>query len=321
MAEPVKILEVVDETSEAKSLVLELPAGWSYRPGQFLTLRLDGIARCYSLSSSPFTGERPKITVKRMPEGVGSNWVCDNLTAGSVVEMLPPNGLFTPESLDRDLLLFAGGSGITPVMSILKSALCQGNGRIVLVYANRDESSIIFREELARLCAEHADRLAVHHWLDAEKGWPTAEGIRALTEPVQHYERFVCGPDQFLDVVKSAMGDDVHVEQFMSLVDNPFELAAATTDKVAKLEVAIDNQVYHFDWPVQTKLLDLLMSKGINAPFSCRQANCGTCACRVVKGEVKMLANEILEEEDFAENYVLACQALPLTDEVSVTYE
>jgi 3-ketosteroid 9alpha-monooxygenase subunit B len=311
MSEQVRVIEVISETADAKSFVLDLP--WSYKPGQFVTVRAGDVARSYSLASSPHTGESPKITVKRA--GFGSNWLCDNVSAGMDLELLPPGGVFTPSSLDEDLLLFAGGSGITPVMSIIKSALHQGTGKIRLIYANRDRESIIFESELATL---ECERLRVVHWLDSEKGWPTVETVRELVAPFAGYETFVCGPDPFMDVIEEAMGT-VHSERFTSLADNPFE-AAPVSEKCARVEVAIDGQVYTFDWPVQTKLLDLLLSKGILAPYSCRLGTCAACACRILKGEVKLLNNEILEEEDFAENYILACQAVPLTDEVSVTY-
>jgi 3-ketosteroid 9alpha-monooxygenase subunit B len=311
MAERVRVVEVIEETADAKSFVLDLP--WSYQPGQFVTVRAGDLARSYSLSSSPHTGEAPKITVKRA--GAGSNWLCDEIVAGMELDVLPPGGVFTPSSLDRDLLLFAGGSGITPVMSIVKSALRHGTGKILLVYANRDRDSIIFAAELASL---ECERFRVVHWLDSERGWPTVEAVRMMTEPYAGYEKFVCGPDPFMDVIEDALGT-VHSERFTSLADNPFR-EAPVSEKCARVEVAIDGQVYTFDWPVQTKLLDLLLSKGILAPYSCRQGTCAACACRIVKGEVKLLNNEILEEEDFAENYILACQAVPLTDEVSVTY-
>ncbi len=319
MGEMVRVVGVVEETPQAKSFLLDLPEKWSYRAGQFLTVRVGEVARCYSLSSSPFTGEQAKITVKRVEGGHGSNWLCDNVAAGSQLELLAPGGVFTPASLDADLLLFAGGSGITPVISIVKSALRQGNGQIVLVYANRDAGAIIFAAELADLAAAHPQRFRVIHWLDCDHGAPTVEALRELVMPLAGYEVMVCGPDPFMEAVSEAVDGPVHVERFESLTDNPF-VEEPAAERVAKLRVAIDGQNYEFDWPVRTKLLDLLLSKGINAPFSCRQANCGACACRVLTGEVKLLNNDILEEEDFADNYILACQALPLTDEVSVTY-
>jgi 3-ketosteroid 9alpha-monooxygenase subunit B len=254
-----------------------------------------------------------------MAGGQGSNWLCDNVSAGSELELRAPGGVFTPASLDNDLLLFAGGSGITPVMSILKSALHQGSGQVVLVYANRDETSIIFANELANLATAHPGRFRLIHWLDCDHGPPTVAALRDLIEPFSAYEKFVCGPDPYMDAVQEAVDGSVHIERFESLSDNPFA-ELPVSERTARVQVAIDGQNYQFDWPVRTKLLDLLLSKGINAPFSCRQGTCAACACRILSGEVKLLNNEILEEEDFDDNYILACQALPLTDEVSVTY-
>jgi 3-ketosteroid 9alpha-monooxygenase subunit B len=317
MAEQARVLRVIDETAEAKSFVLELPGEWSYRPGQFLTFRCGEVARSYSLSSSPHTGEEPKITVKRMGDGFGSNWMCA-LQAGAVLDVLPPGGVFTPASLDRDLLLLAAGSGITPCMSILKSALRQGTGRIALGYANRDEESVIFGEELRSLAAQH-DRLSVTHWLDTRDGFPTFERLRDFTGEHPGYEVFACGPDAFMDLaVRAAPG--AQVERFTSLAENLFA-PREESERMARVTVELYNQTYVLDWPVRTKLLDLLLENNINAPFSCRQATCATCACRLRSGEVKMIKNEILEEEDFAENYILACQSLPLTDEVHVSFD
>jgi 3-ketosteroid 9alpha-monooxygenase subunit B len=233
--------------------------------------------------------------------------------------LLAPGGVFTPASFDIDLLLLAGGSGITPIMSILKSALHQGSGKVVLVYANRDEPSIIFAGELSTLAAAHPSRFRLIHWLDGDHGPPTVAALREVIEPFSGYEKFVCGPDPYMDAVLEAVDGPVNVERFESLSDNPFA-DQPVSERTARVQVAIDGQNYIFDWPVRTKLLDLLLSKGINAPFSCRQGTCAACACRILRGEVKLLNNEILEEEDFADNYILACQALPLTDEVEVTY-
>ncbi len=161
----VPVAEVVRETDDACSLVLDVPpelgAMFGYRPGQFITVRVPSeqagsVARCYSLSSSPHGGDRPAITVKRTDGGYASNWIHDNIAAGSVLDVLPPAGTFVPSVLNADFLLFAAGSGITPVMSILKSALAAGRGRVVLVYANRDERSVIFGAALRELVADSA---------------------------------------------------------------------------------------------------------------------------------------------------------------------
>jgi 3-ketosteroid 9alpha-monooxygenase subunit B len=164
-----RVREVVQETGDAHSIVFDTPEGFTYKPGQFLTLRLphdEGpVARCYSVSSAPGVDDHLKVTVKRVEGGRGSNWVCDNVVVGSEIDALAPSGTFTPRSYDVDLLLLAGGSGITPVMSIIKATLAHGSGRMFLVYANRDEQSVIFHKELRELVAEHPERLIVLHWL------------------------------------------------------------------------------------------------------------------------------------------------------------
>jgi 3-ketosteroid 9alpha-monooxygenase subunit B len=332
------VSQVITETRDARSVVLRIPPelarAFHYAPGQFLTLRVPSertgsVARCYSLSSAPHEGTL-KVTVKRTSDGYGSNWICDHLREGAQLDVLPPAGVFTPKSLDDDFLFFAGGAGITPVMSILKSVLDKGTGRIVLLYANRDEESVIFADELAALAHEHDDRMLVIHWLETVQGMPSPRHLRALATPYAKREAFICGPGPFMDATRTALKDlgfprqRIHVERFVSLSGNPFEIGAVAVEDLAApagLSVELDAETHTFEWRRQTKLLDLLLEQGLNAPYSCRAGQCGACACRIVSGEVKMLNNEILDSEDIADGIVLACQSLPLTDDVSVTYE
>ncbi|GGS26270.1 FAD-binding oxidoreductase [Actinokineospora fastidiosa] len=225
------VAEVVTETAQASSIVFD--AELDYLPGQYLTLRVPSeltgsVARCYSLSSSPLLGERPQVTVKRAPDGYASNLLCDTACAGAVIEALPPMGVFTPKSLDADLLLFAGGSGITPILSIVKSALHAGTGRITLVYANRDAESVIFADALAALAAGNA-RLSVTHWLESERGLPSVEQLADLAAPHADADAFTCGPAPFMAAVTDALKEldfprsRRHVERFASLAANPFD--------------------------------------------------------------------------------------------------
>jgi 3-ketosteroid 9alpha-monooxygenase subunit B len=331
-----RVAEVITETAGACSLVLDVPpelsGAFAYRPGQFLTIRVPSdaggsVARCYSLSSSPHVGDPPTITVKRTDGGYASNWIADNLAAGSVLDTLPPAGTFCPESLDADFLLFAAGSGITPVLSILKSALAQGRGRVVLSYANRDERSVIFDAELRRLAAAAGDRLAVAHWLDSVQGPPTAAGLAALARPYAGYEAFLCGPDPYLAVVRAALSQlgvparRVHTERFLSLAENPFEATMEPAGGLAAtLEVTLDGEKRVLPWPPGSRMLDVLIEHGLDAPYSCRQGICGACACQLTGGEVDMAHNEVLEPADIEDGYILACQAIPLTESVSITY-
>jgi len=326
----VRVAEVVQETGDACSLVLD--ARFDYRPGQFVTVRIPSercgsVARCYSLCSSPLTGERPAITVKRTDGGYGSNWIFDHVAAGTVLDVLPPAGTFCPSSLHGDFLLFAAGSGITPVMSILKSALAfGGGGRVVLVYENRDEGSVIFGSLLRRLASDSGGRLVVVHWLDSLLGVPSAAGLVALARPYASFEAFVCGPDPYLAVAREALGrlgvpgSRVHAERFVSLAENPFEDVAIAGGMAATLSVTLDGVVTSLPWPAGTRMLDVLIEAGLDAPFSCRQGICGACACQLTGGSVEMAHNEVLEAADLADGYILACQAVSLTPVVCITY-
>lgn len=340
-----RVAEVIEETADAHSIVFdptpEQRAALTYQPGQFLTLRVPSdrcgsVARCYSLSSSPHTGDALQVTVKRTDDGYASHWICDNVRPGSEIEVLVPSGVFSPASLDTDLLLVAAGSGITPVLSIVKSALTQGSGQVVLVYANRDEKSVIFADELRGLAERYPGRITLVHWLESVQGLPSTEQLRTLLRPFTGHEAFVCGPRPFMTATTSALKSldvprsRIHTEKFVSLGGNPFENVAVVEtpdavsdgeDRPTALRVELDGERHEFAWPRWRKLLDLLLDQGLDAPFSCREGQCSACACRITSGEVKMLHNEVLEAEDIDEGIVLACQSVPVTDDVSVSYE
>ncbi len=354
-----KVVGIVDETADARSISFEVPAEapekFVYKPGQFLTVAVPsdqtGIAaRCYSLSSSPHDGGPLTVTVKRTVDGYASNWICDNLSVGDTMRALPPSGIFTPSSIDADLLLFAGGSGVTPIMSITRTALDDGKGKIVVFYANRDESSVIFAEEFTRLAAENPERLQVVHWLESVQGLPSPEQIKAFIEPYLAYDAFVCGPGPYMKMVTTVLRelefprDRRHQEKFVSLGGNPFgdieelqqaekEIADAESDDEGaaeepagpagpvKVEVELDGESFTFDdWDPRVKLLDFLESKGVKAPYSCREGECSACAIRVLEGEVRLVHNDVLDDEDLADGIRLGCQSLPVTDTLKVTY-
>ncbi|GAA2594968.1 MULTISPECIES: ferredoxin--NADP reductase [Streptomyces] len=337
----VRVVKVIRETADAHSLVLEPAeedrAAFAYRPGQFLTLRVPserdgGAARCYSLCSSPVRDELLKVTVKRTAGGYASHWICDHVTEGDTLQVLRPAGTFTPDSLDGDFLLLAAGSGITPVMSILTSALHAGTGGVTLVYANRDEQSVIFREELTALAREYGDRLTVLHWLESLQGRPTASGLRALAAPYADRPAFVCGPGPFMDLATGALADlgvpagRITVERFTSLTGDPFaepdnDPQADTEGPVSTAEVELDGESHTVDWPRGKPLLDVLLAAGLDAPYSCREGACSACACVLVEGEVVMERNEVLDARDLADGLVLACQARPVSDRLKVTYD
>ncbi|MEQ6899565.1 ferredoxin--NADP reductase [Nocardioides sp. YIM 152588] len=349
------VVDVVDETADARSISLAVPPGaeekFAYRPGQFLTVAvpsdLTGVAaRCYSLSSSPHDGGPLTVTVKRTAEGYASNWLCDHVEVGGSLRVLPPSGIFSPADLDRELLLFAGGSGVTPIMSIVRTALAHGAGRITVLYANRDEASVIFADELSRLAREHPDRLQVVHWLESVQGLPTAEQMRAVAAQHPAADAFVCGPAPFMKMVTGVLKElefpreRRHQEKFVSLGGNPFgdvaelrqaeeEIEAAESEEGAepmlagpvKLEVELDGETHTFDdWDPKQTMLDFLEAKGVKAPFSCREGECSACAIRLLQGDMRMAHNDVLDEEDLEDGIRLGCQSHPLTDTVKVSY-
>jgi 3-ketosteroid 9alpha-monooxygenase subunit B len=355
-----EVVDVVQETGEACSIVMRPPRPVRYTSGQFLTVavpsaRTGTVARCYSLSSAPHETDLLKVTVKRTADGYASNWLCDHLRPGDVVTVLPPSGIFTPKDLDHDFLLFAGGSGITPVISIAKSALARGAGQVVLVYANRDPDAVIFADELRTLADQHPDRFVLIHWLEVLQGLPTQEHMRAIAAHHTSYDAFVCGPGPFMKGVVSALKElgfpreRRHQEKFVSLGGNPFgEAADDITDEIAAAEGLsgpdadtdageasaevkrdspasvsgdLDGEEFSFEgWQPDEPLLDFLLGQGVQAPYSCREGHCSACACVVLEGEVAMRTNDVLDEEDLADGIRLACQSLPVSDTLRISY-
>jgi len=353
------VSEVIEETADAKSIAFEVPEElretFAYTPGQFLTVAVpserDGLAsRCYSLSSTPHSG-RHQITVKRTVDGYASNWLNDNLKAGDTLRLLPPSGIFTPKQLDDDFLLFAGGSGITPVLSIAETALERGTGKVVLFYANRDESSVIFADHVRELAETHADRFVVVHWLESVQGLPTTGHLRAFSELFADRTAFVCGPAPFMKAVVDVLKEldfpraRRHQEKFVTLGGNPFgdvEEVLAAQSQLAEVddadetddeptapafagpvsvEVELDGEQYAFDdWQGDKPLLEFLEDKGVPAPFSCREGECSACACVVLEGEVEMRHNDVLDADDLADGIRLVCQSMPASEKLRISY-
>ena len=333
-----RVRAVVDETHDAKSVVFDVPAAlatlFAYRPGQFLTLRLpvDGrhVPRCYSMSSAPALDDALRVTIKRVAQGRGSNWVCDHVKPGDTLEVLPPAGVFTPRSLHGDLLLLAGGSGITPVFSILRSALASGAGRITLLYANRDERSVIFRDELKALAAAHPTRLQVIHWLDSVQGVPSVAQLADLAKPWRDAEAFICGPGPFMDAAVAALQavemrpEAIHVERFASLPDEE-DIAALSKPALqgvdeSRLEITLDGAAHTILCGGGETVLEAALRTGLNVPYSCQAGLCASCMCQVLEGEVHLRHNEVLDKKDLAKAWTLACQAIPISAQLRIRF-
>ena len=236
-----------------------------------------------------------------------------------------------PKTLDTDFLLLAAGSGITPMMSICKSALAEGSGRVVLIYANRDENSVIFGAALRELAAKYPDRLTVVHWLESVQGLPSAAALSALVGAVRRPRRVhlragaVHGGRRRGDEERGRAADRIHIEVFKSLESDPFAAVVIEEDDSdegpATAIVTLDGETHEIRWPRNAKLLDVLLDKGLDAPFSCREGHCGACAVLKKSGDVEMEVNDVLEQQDLDEGLILGCQARPRSDSVEVTYD
>ena len=332
-----RVTRVIEETADSRSLEFELPeaqiAHFRYRPGQVLTLRVpcgDGwLPRCYSLSSTPLLDEPLRVTIKRVRDGRASNWLCDAVQAGDSLQVLAPAGVFVPPQLDTDLLLFGAGSGVTPMLSILRSALLAGSGRILLVYANRDEASVIFREQLKLLASAHPQRLQVIHWLDSVQGIPSASQLAELARPFAHAEAFICGPGPFMDATVSALqalgmpAAKVHVERFVSLPEEgavAVPVAVDTAHPTSLLSVRLDGEEFEVPCAEGETLLDAMRRAGLRPPSSCLVGACATCMCTVESGAVEMLRNDALEPHEIDQGWTLACQSLARSEHLRVLF-
>ncbi|MBT2269844.1 ferredoxin--NADP reductase [Rhodococcus erythropolis] len=336
-----RVCNVIRETADAISLVFDVPGAaenFRYEPGQFLTLKIPStetgsVSRCYSLSSSPHADSLPAVTIKRTADGFASNWLCDNATAEMMIESLAPSGAFVPKTWDADFVLLAAGSGITPMMSIIKSALAEHANTITLVYANRTTESVIFADQLADLGRRYPDRLTVHHWLESQSGLPTPQGLKPWLHGLSDNVAYLCGPAPFMQIGEESLlaagmpGERVHREVFRSLATNPFEvtrkspLMPAAAGSAASAAVELEGENHTVAWPRETVLLDALLDRGIDAPYVCREGSCGGCAYTLLRGEVRMLLNDTLDDHELARGVRLACQSLPVSDDVDVVFE
>lgn len=331
----VKVKEVVRETADAVSIQFEPTEKVNYQAGQFFTVAVtvDGKEerRAYSLCSSPFVDEFPAVAVKRVEGGKVSNFLNDKVKAGDDLLLMDPIGNFTTEFSavnERHIVLFGGGSGITPLMSIAKSALDQEpNSKVTLVYANRNEESIIFKSAIE---AMNSDRFHVVHVLEeapagfaGHTGRISAEIIGEVlaSVDVNKGEYFMCGPGPMMDAVMDALtklnlpSDKIHKESFVS------EAAEApVSDEVVAREVTVIYDDEEFKYTVEPKetILEKGLDQDIDLPFSCQSGLCTACRGKCISGKVKMMEDEGLSEAEIAEGYVLPCVSHPLTDDVVI---
>jgi 3-ketosteroid 9alpha-monooxygenase subunit B len=335
------VAEVIRETADASSFVFDIPETlrdvFEYKPGQFLTFEIPwqdfSIKRCYSLSSSPGWDEKPKVTIKRVDDGRMSNWMNENLTAGDRIRIMPPAGQFVlHEHGARPLFLFGGGSGITPILSLLKQALGKTTRPVKMVYANRDADSIIFKEELDRIAEQHSARLQLVHHLDNQSGFLSSADIKSAIADHLDADIYICGPTPFMDTIEEALkqsalkGGEVHVERFVSAVDPdreeaPAEDAPPATGVPTQIVVHLDGNRREVDYVEGETLLKASIRAGLDVPYSCQDGYCSCCMARIKRGKVSMKSREALTNSEIEEGWILTCQAKPTSSECEIEYE
>ncbi len=352
------LLDVIDVRPETRDAVVVTlkpreadRAAFDFIQGQYLTFRreFDGVElrRSYSICAGKDDGAL-KIAIKRVDGGAFSNWANERLKAGDVLEAMPPMGNFHA-ALDPDAarhyLAFAGGSGVTPVLSIIKTALArEPKSRVTLVYANRQIASIMFREEIEDLKNQNLGRLAVLHVLETEAqdielftGRIDADKCKTLfeiwIELASVDMAFICGPEPMMLAVAAALrnhgmpDDKIKFELFASgqtRLARPVEKRTASPASAASCEatVTLDGATRSFKMAKEGKsLLDAALLNAIDAPYACKAGVCSTCRAKVLEGEVEMLTNHALEDYEVRQGYVLTCQGYPLTDKVVVSYD
>lgn len=345
---PLTVRALRPEGDDALAVTLEVPPAladrFRFEPGQYLTLRAtvggQELRRSYSICAAP--GEGLRVGVRRVPGGAFSTWLHGGLKSGDAIEAMEPQGRFGAalDKAPRHVLAVAGGSGITPILSILKAALARTDGtRCTLVYGNRTAASTMFKEELEDLKNRHLTRLALHPVFSREVvDSPLAGGridsdklaaVLRLAGPVD--EAFVCGPHAMNDEVEAALlalglpRERVHVERFGippaaddPQVHSPREGDAAT----ARITIVRDGLTRELPFePEDGSLLGAAARAGLDVPYSCRSGVCATCRAKVLEGRVRMDRNFALEPADLEAGFVLTCQAHPLTDRVTVSFD
>ncbi|MBL7938023.1 MAG: phenylacetate-CoA oxygenase/reductase subunit PaaK [Flavobacteriales bacterium] len=351
-----EVANVQQETADCIVVGFRIPeaeqADFRFEHGQYVTLKLhvngEELRRSYSICSSPLDRGELRIAVKKVTGGRASTELVEKLKPGMRIEVMTPMGNFTTAidpTRERHFVAFAAGSGITPILSILKTVLrSEPKSRFTLFYGNTDQDRIIFRKRLEELKAQHGGRLAVHHILTLGKdedmlfnGRITKEKAvellkRFVTDPL-HKEFFICGPEQMMVNVSEALeaeGVDkkrIHIELFSTPVASDGRKAPAPPSEgafsgSATVKVIMDGR----ETVLQVKangdaVLDVALDAGMDVPFACKGAVCCTCKARVVEGKVEMAMNYALTDEEVADGYVLTCQTHPRSANVTIDYD
>jgi ring-1,2-phenylacetyl-CoA epoxidase subunit PaaE len=348
-----EVAEVIPETEEAVSIRFHVPYelvdAFRFKAGQHLTLMSvigdEEVRRNYSLCTAPADNDL-MVTVKRIAGGLFSNWVAEELKPGQRVAVMPPHGSFTvgfAEGQSKRYVAFAGGSGITPIISLIKTALStEPDSRFTLFYGNRDSSSVIFLEALAALKDRYLGRFELYHFLAEEEqdielfngmlDAPTVtKAVDALVDdPVSVDDWFICGPGPMMDAAEDVLlgkGVDkakIHIERFTAGRPSAAvaaALQAAQADaKGVSVSVTLDGRTRKVEFNGDN-ILDSAREAGLPAPFACKAGVCATCRAKVVNGKVDMAVHYGLTDEEVDAGYILTCQSVPCGEGVAVDYD
>ncbi|MCB0698522.1 MAG: phenylacetate-CoA oxygenase/reductase subunit PaaK [Chitinophagales bacterium] len=353
---PLTVKDIRRETADCVSVALNIPEelvqDFKFVPGQYLTFRKgegdEEIRRSYSICAGPLDKEL-RVAIKKVEQGKFSTYANEELKVGDTVEVMPPMGNFSRKketSSHKHYLAIAAGSGITPIMSIMKEVLAEnGENRFTLIYGNKGRMSIIFREEIEALKNKYMNRLRVFHVLSRESmdvplfnGRITAEKCAEMCDKLIDItsvdEAFICGPEQMILSVREQLiqlgmdGHDVHMELFTS-PDQPKESHekwnkehAADEGKMSKVSITLDGTTFEMDLAYNgDTILDAALKSGADLPFACKGGVCCTCRAKVTEGEVEMEVNYALEPDEVENGYVLTCQSHPKTDKVHIDFD
>jgi ring-1,2-phenylacetyl-CoA epoxidase subunit PaaE len=350
---PLRVRQVKPETRDALTLVFDVPPDlqprFAFTQGQHLTLRasINGqeVRRSYSICAAVQDGSL-RIGVKRSAGGVFSNWLVENAKPGMILEVMPPEGRFhvslSPQH-NKNYVAFAAGSGITPILSIIKSTLfAEPASTFTLFYANRASSTIMFREELAELKDVYLSRFTLvhvmtreHQDIDLLNGRIDADKAEQLLKNFCRFENldtfFLCGPQEMVNAISSRLKQlgvnesRVKVELFtVGSTEGSTRRSPAGVNQSAQSEVTIlyDGARYAITMPKQTEsILDAGLRSGIDLRHSCKSGVCATCRAKLTEGKVDMDANYALEDYEIARGFILTCQSYPVTDRLTVDFD
>jgi ring-1,2-phenylacetyl-CoA epoxidase subunit PaaE len=356
------IEDVRRETAECVSVAFTIPA--SYREefrfvqGQNITLRMkmggEEVRRSYSICSSPLESEL-RIAIKKVPGGVFSTWANEQLAPGHQIEVLPPSGRFNTELRPgnrKHYLALAAGSGITPILSHLKTTLrVEPESHFTLVYGNRNRLSIVFREELEALKNRYIDRFSLYHILSREEmDIPLYQGRIDVAKCAELCSRlidlrsvdevFLCGPEQMIFSVKDWLEGQgmerkkIHFELFHTLdggaPSNPSTPRPVMTEthkasqqaRVSQVTIWLDGMSHFFDLPFDgSSVLEAALRQGVDLPFACKGGVCSTCRAKLIEGKVEMAQNYALEADELAAGFVLTCQSHPRSEKLVIDFD